>query len=95
MDLGGILEHAIQMAVSPFYWIDKVMEEVVENVGRMLNKEASIGQNTREAGEESTIEGLKKKYPCWMKSSPEVELVKSSEKAEDTVSLFEDKNTRV
>ncbi len=46
-----------QMAVSPFYWIDKVMEVVVENVGRMLYEEASIGQNTREAREESTIEG--------------------------------------
>jgi hypothetical protein len=39
-----------QLAVSPFNWIDMVMEEVGEKVGRMLNEEASRGQNTREAG---------------------------------------------
>ncbi len=34
----------IKLAMSPFNWIDKVMEEVGEKVWRMLNKEASRGQ---------------------------------------------------
>jgi hypothetical protein len=33
-----------QLAVSPFNWIDRVMEEVGEKVGRMLNEEASRGK---------------------------------------------------
>ncbi len=57
-----------QLAVSPFNWINKVKEEVGEKVGRMLNKETSRGQNSRETEEETTIEGLKKKYPWSMPS---------------------------
>ncbi len=53
----------IKLAMSPFNWIDKVMEEVGKKVGRMLNEEASRGQTAVGAGEESTIEGVKKKYP--------------------------------
>ncbi len=36
-----------QLAVSPFNWIDKVMEEVGKKFGRMLDKEASsrIGED--------------------------------------------------
>jgi hypothetical protein len=34
----------IKLAMSPFNWIDKVMEEVGEKVWRMLNEEASRGQ---------------------------------------------------
>ncbi len=57
-----------QLAVSPFNWIDRIMEGVGEKVGRMLNKEASRGQNARETGVESMIEGLKKKYPWRMQA---------------------------
>jgi hypothetical protein len=32
-----------QLAVSLFNWINQVMEEVGEKVGRMLNEEASRG----------------------------------------------------
>jgi hypothetical protein len=40
-----------QLAVSRFYWIDKVMEEMGEKVGRMLNKEASM-QRTKCKGDQ-------------------------------------------
>ncbi len=36
------------MVVSPFNWIDKVIEKVGEKVGRMLNEEALRGQSMRE-----------------------------------------------
>jgi hypothetical protein len=52
--------------MSPFNWIDKVMEEVGEKVGRMLSEEASRDKGVRRTGEETMIEGLKKKYPGWM-----------------------------
>ncbi len=38
---------------------------------------------------------MKKEYPWWMPSSHAVELAEPSEKTEDTVLLFEGKNTRV
>jgi hypothetical protein len=79
-----------QLAMSPFNWIDKVLEDVGEKVGKMLIEKASRGQTTRRAGKESIIEALKKKP-----SSLAVELVEPSKKTEDTVSLFEGKNTRV
>jgi hypothetical protein len=31
-----------QLAVTPFDWIDKVMEDVMEKVGQMLSEEASL-----------------------------------------------------
>ncbi len=66
-----------------------------EKIGRMLNKETSRGQNARETEEETTIEGLKKKYPWSMPSHHAVELAEPSEKTEDTVLLCESRNTRV
>jgi hypothetical protein len=70
-----------QLAVSLFNWINKVMEEVGEKVRRMLNKEAFRGQNARETEEETTIEGLKKKYPWSMPSHHAVELAEPSEES--------------
>ncbi len=93
MDYRSVLGTLFQLAVSPFNWIDKVMEEVGEKVGRMLNEEASRGQNARETREETTIKELKKKYPWWMPSHHAVELAEPPEKTEDTVSVFEGKNT--
>jgi hypothetical protein len=80
----GTLFH---LAASPFNWNDKVMEEVGEKVGRMLNKEAIRGRNAGETKEESTTEGLKRKYPWWMSSSHALELIKLSEKTADTMLL--------
>jgi hypothetical protein len=47
-----------------------VTEEVGAKVGRMLNKEASWDKNAKEMGEETTIEGLTKKYSWWMSTAP-------------------------
>jgi hypothetical protein len=58
-----------QLDVSPFNWINNVVEEVGEKARRKLNKEAFRGKNAREAGEETTIERLQEKYPWWMPSS--------------------------
>jgi hypothetical protein len=49
-----------QLLVSPFNWIDKVMEDVGRKVGRMLDEEAGRDQE-KEALEEPNLEGLKKK----------------------------------
>jgi hypothetical protein len=55
-----------QLAMSPFNWIDQVIEEVGEKVGRMLNEEASRSKTMGELEEETTIEGLTKWYHWWM-----------------------------
>ncbi len=69
-----------QLAVSSFNWIDKVMEDVGQKIGKMLDKEA--GQDrTKETVEEPTLDGLKKMYP-WSLSTHQVERpATSSEKA--------------
>jgi hypothetical protein len=36
-----------QLAVSPFNWIDRVMEEMGEKEGRMLSEEASRDKSTK------------------------------------------------
>ncbi len=84
-----------QLAISLFNWFDKVIEVGCMEVGRMLNEGASRGQNAKETGEETTIEGLKKEYSWWMPTHHAVKLVKSFEKTEVTVLLFEGKNTRM
>ncbi len=53
----------LQLAISLFNWIDKVIEEVGEKFGRMLDEEASSGQNAGGSGEESASEGVKKECP--------------------------------
>ncbi len=57
------------MALSPFNWTDKVMEELGEKVGRMLSMETSHSQTFKDradqADEKVTIDGLTKKYPWW------------------------------
>jgi hypothetical protein len=71
------------------------MEEVGEKVGRMPSEVASRDKNMRETREETMIEGLKKKYP-WCMLTPHMEgTAASSEKMEDTTSLFEGKNMRL
>jgi hypothetical protein len=74
------------------------MEEVGEKVGRMLNEEASRGKVTDRQGgkdDETTIEGLSKRYPWWIPAATAGRSTAPSEKTEDTATLFEEKNTRV
>ncbi len=54
-----------QLAVSPFNWIDKVMEDVGREVGRMLDEEAGRDQEKEEV-DEPNLDGLKKKYLWWL-----------------------------
>ncbi len=78
-----------QVAMSVSNWIDQV---------RMLNKEALRNRNVEgwdEQEEETTIEGLSKKLPWWSPAAMMGKTVGSSDKLEDTASLFEGKNTRV
>jgi hypothetical protein len=73
------------------------MEEAGEKVGRMLNEEESRGKNVKEEEEETTIEGLTKKFPWWMPTAhmERVFAPPPPNKTEDTVLLFKGKNTRV
>jgi hypothetical protein len=84
-----------QLAVSPFNWIDQEIEKVGEKVGRMLNKKASRGKTAGEVKEETIIEKLTKKYPWWMPTAHVEKVATPSDRMEDTVSMFEGKNTRV
>ncbi len=74
-----------QLADSPFNWINKVMEDVGKKVGKMLDKEAGR-DHPKEAMDEPNLSGHQEEGP-----------VTYSEKADldDTISLFEGKNTRV
>ncbi len=50
-----------QLAISPFNWIDKVMEDVGKKVGKMLDEEVGWDQEKKEL-DEPDLEGLKQKY---------------------------------
>ncbi len=84
-----------QLAVYPFNWIDKVMEDMGRKVGRMLDEEAGRDQE-REEVEDPNLEGLKK-YLWWLTGHQEEKLATSPEKGDldDTITLFKGKNTRV
>ncbi len=85
-----------QLAVSPFNWIDSVMEDVARRVGRMLDNEAAREPDGEET-EEHGLENLRKKYPWWLSGREGEEFATSPEKAEsgDTVTLFKGRNTRI
>jgi hypothetical protein len=53
-----------QLAVSPFNWIDTVMQDVGRKIGLMLESEATRGPEAEEM-EEQNMEYLRKKYPWW------------------------------
>jgi hypothetical protein len=80
-----------QLAVSPFNWIDGVMEDVGKRVGVMLNSEATRAPPGEEA-EEQSLEDLRKKYPWWLGDRAGVEASapaqESSAAADETVTLF-------
>jgi hypothetical protein len=87
-----------QLAVSPFNWKDGVMEDVGRRVGVMLDSKATRAPAGDEA-EEQNREDLRRKYPLWLggrageeASAPAQD---SSAEAEDVVTLFEGKSTKV
>jgi hypothetical protein len=85
-----------QLAVSPFNWIDGVMEDVARQLGRMLDSEAVLKPDSKEIKEHG-LENLRKKYPWWLSGREGEESATLLEKAklEDTVTLFEGRNTSV
>jgi hypothetical protein len=91
----GTLFH---LAVSPFNWIDGVMEDVGKRVGVMLDSEATRAPAENEV-EEQSLEDLRRKYPWWLggrtgeeASAPTRD---SSAKTEDVVTLLKGKFTKV
>ncbi len=87
-----------QLAVSPFNWMDSVMEDVARRVGVMLDNEATRAPAGKEA-EERSLEDLCRKYLWWLGGRGGVEASapaqESSAEADDTVTLFEGKSKRV
>ncbi len=84
-----------QLAISPFNWIDSVMEGVVRRVGVMLDKEAARAREGKET-EEQNLEDFRRKYPWWLNGrGGEAIASTGKDDSEDTVTLFEGKNTRV
>jgi hypothetical protein len=58
-----------QLAISPFSWVDAVMEGVGVRVGQMMETEAAREPEERETGKRSmSLEDLRKKY-SWLPSS--------------------------
>jgi hypothetical protein len=87
-----------QLAVSPFNWIDGVMEDVARQEGMMLDSEATRAPVGEEA-EEQSLEDLRRKYLWWLGGRGGVEASEpaqeSSAESDDTVTLFEGKTTKV
>ncbi len=54
-----------QLVVSPFNWIDGVMQDVGRKVGLMLESEA-IRKPAAEETDEQNVENLGKKYLWWL-----------------------------
>jgi hypothetical protein len=54
-----------QLAVSPFNWIDGVIEDVGRRVGVMLDSEGTRVPAGNEVKDQS-LEDLRKKYPWWL-----------------------------
>ncbi len=69
---------------------------VMELKGRMLDEEAGRDPEKEEM-DEPNLEGLKKKYSWWLTGHQDKKSATSPEKADldDTVTLFEGKNTHV
>jgi hypothetical protein len=87
-----------QLAVSPFNWIDTVMQDVGRKVGLMLESEAIWGPEMEEADKQNA-ENLRKMYPWWLGGQGRGESSASARgpgaEAEDTVSLAPGKSTKV
>ncbi len=88
---------SFQPAMSPFNWIDGVMQDVGRKVGMMLESEAIRGPGAEEADEQN-VENLRKKYPWWLGSrggETGTPTRASSAETEDIVILFVGKSTKV
>ncbi len=87
-----------QLAVSPFSWIDTVMQDVGRKVGLMLESEAGRGPEGEEADKQN-VENLRKKYPRWLGGQGGGEATApargSGAEAEDIVSLAQGNSTKV
>jgi hypothetical protein len=85
-----------QLAVSPFNWIDSVMEDVARHMGRMLDNEAAREPDGEET-DKHNLEDLRRKYPWWLSGQESKESAAPPKKADsgDTVTLFEGRITRV
>jgi hypothetical protein len=87
-----------QLAVSPFNWIDGVMQDVGRKVGMMLESEA-IRRLAAEEMDEQNVENLRRKYPWWLGGrgggEAEAPARASSAETEDIVSLFQGESTKV
>ncbi len=87
-----------QLAVSPFNWIDGVMQDVGRKVGLIMESEA-IRRPAVEETDEENVENLRKKYPWWLGGrgggEAEAPAQDSTAETEDIVSLFQGKSTKV
>ncbi len=87
-----------QLAVSPFNWIDSAIQDVGRKVGVMLENEASQEPEAEEEDERS-MEDLRRRYSWWPGSQGKGRLTASARdsgaEAEDTVSLTQEKSTKV
>jgi hypothetical protein len=87
-----------QLAVSPFNWIDGVMQDMGRKVGLMLENEA-VRRPVVEEVDDQNMESLRKKYPWWLGVQEGGEAGApardSTVEAEDTVSLCPGRATKV
>jgi hypothetical protein len=87
-----------QLAVSPFNWINGVMEDVGRRVGVMLDSEATRAPAGDEV-EEQNLENLRRKYPWWLGGqamrAASALAQESSVETEDVVTLFEGRSMKV
>jgi hypothetical protein len=87
-----------QLAVSPFNWIDAVMEDVGRKVGLMMENEATWEPEAKEVDERS-MEDLRSKCLWWPGGQGKGGLATPARgfgaEAEDTVNLTQEKLTKV
>ncbi len=98
LDTGCILGNTLPIGRVPLQLDRWVMEQVGEKVGRIKNEEASRGKTVEGRDgqeEEKPTEGPLRNYPWWSPATMIGKTTGSSDKMEDTASLFEGKNMRV
>ncbi len=82
-----------QLAVSPFNWIDGVMQDVGRKVEMMLESEA-IRVPAAEEADEQNVENLHRKYSWWLGGQgwgkAGVPALASSAETEDIMNLFQE-----
>jgi hypothetical protein len=98
MGTGSLWGTLFQLAVSPFNWIDTVMQDVGRKVGLMLENETIQGPGAEETDEQN-VENLRRKYPWWLGGQRRGEATALAQgpggEAEDTVRLAREKSTKV